>query len=506
LVAQLEEADPTVIERAVEAAAALPDPARCADMDAFGVELAPAPTAVAVEVAELRSHLAELDTRVSTGRWASGLMLARAAVEQAQGTNYVPLIAEAQLTYGRLLAHSGVGSSAGEALAHLQDALDEADRSGHHELVPIVATELVSLSIYTRPDPLRGRLWARRALAGLDRLERGSTSEGSTSEGSGHAVALGHTRARGMWALGNLERLDGENESAEQHLRAALELLDTYAPGHPDRGIMLNDLGNVLVARGARAAAREVYEQALAVSIESFGAAHPRVGNAHFNLARLAYERGELERAREQADLAFVIYAAAHGSEHRDVGAVEILRAGLELAAGHIEPARTHASTANTIYERELAPDNLDRAEPHEMLGNVAFTADELQPAILHYRAALAIKRRALPPGHIGLASTVTNLGLVYLTLGDLDAAVGELGQAVELLEAGEGVDPELLRANRRYLGDALLVRGKPGDHARAAVVLDAALLGCNIDPDTCAILAAMAAKAKPAANAKPQL
>jgi eukaryotic-like serine/threonine-protein kinase len=488
LVAQLQEADPTVIEHAVEAAAALPEPARCSDVDGSEGELPPPPSSVAIEVAELRSHLAELETRVSTGRWESGLVLARAAVEQAKGTDYAPLVAEAQVTYGRLLAHSGAASSADEALARLQDALDQADRSGHHELVPIAATELVSLSIYTKPDPVRGRLWARRALSGLDRLER---------RAGGRAGLLGHARARGIWALGNLERLDGDNEHAEQHLRAALELLVAHAPDHPDHGIMLNDLGNVLVARGDRDAAREVYAQALAESVESFGAGHPRVGNAHYNLARLAYEQGELERAREQADLAFVIYAAARGREHRDVGAVELLRAGLELAAGEVERARAHASKASAIYERQLAPDNLDRAEPHEMLGNVAFTAGQLEQALVHYRAALAIKRRALPPGHIGLASTVTNLGLVCLTMGDLDAAIIELGHAVELLEGGEGVDPELLRANRRYLGDALIMRAGPGDHARAAAVLEAALDGCPIDSQICTSLAELAAKAQ---------
>ncbi|KIG17511.1 Serine/threonine protein kinase [Enhygromyxa salina] len=507
LLGQLREADPTVIEHAVEAAAALPDPARCGDADLLDVELPPPPAAVAVEVAELRSHLAELDTRGSTGRWESGLVLAQAAVEQAKGTRYAPLIAEAHVTYGRLLAHSGVSSSADAALEQLQEALDEADRSGHHELVPIAATELVSLSIYTKPDPVRGRLWARRALAGLDRLEArvGSTERAPNGGGRalrtgqlgharargqlGHARArgkLGHARARGIWALGNLERLDGANEHAEQHLRAALELLDTHAPGHPDRGVMLNDLGNVLVARGDRAAARVIYEQALAASVQSFGEGHPRVANAHYNLARLAYEQGEHERARAQADLAYVIYAAARGAEHRDVGAIELLRAGLELAAGEVERARAHASKAKVIYERELGPSNPDRAEPHEMLGNVAFMADELDQAILHYRASLAIKRRALPPGHIGLTPTVTNLGLVYLNLGDLDQAIVELGQAVELLEAGEAVDPELLRANRGYLGDVLLMRGGPGDHARAAAVFEAALAGCSVDPQTC--------------------
>ncbi len=452
LVEQLGAADHAMVEHAVEAVAALPDPARCGSLDAHEATLAAVPVEHTVEVASLREELAKLDLRLATRSWESALPLARSAVERAEATGYGPVIAEAQLIHGRVLAQSTRPTD--EALARLQEALDQAERSGHHELIPSIAIELVSLSIYAKPDPIRGRLWARRALSGLDRLER--------ERGDAHVLV----RARGMWALGNLERLDGDYEQAVRHIRVALNLLDAHAPTHPDRGIMLNDLGNALAARGDEAGAQAAYERALVESLAAFGEGHPRVGNAHFNLARLAMGRGDWARAREQADRAFIIFAGAYGLDHRDVGSVELLRAGIELGDEHIDAARQRAARAQAIYDAVLAPDNLDRAEPHQMLGHVAFMAGEFEQARSSYRAALAIKRAALPDGHIELVSTLTNLGLVQIDLGEqaeaagkrevavaeYEAATADLEQALALLEASEGVDPEQLREGRAYL------------------------------------------------------
>jgi serine/threonine protein kinase/tetratricopeptide (TPR) repeat protein len=478
---ELRGGDPRVIERAVEATASLPEPGRCGDVDALlsGVE-AP-PESVASEVEQLRARLAKIDTLARTGGWQQGLALAEQTVEQARGTGYAPLVAEALLTHGQLLADAGEGD---EALTVLQDALDEAERSRHDLLVPRVAIELVSLSIYTRPDPVRGRVWARRAMASLGRLDE-----------------QGQLRARGIWSLGNLERLDGAYAQAEAHLREAIALLDEHAPDHPDRAIMLNDLGNALVAQGEVEAARETYAQARRESIEAFGPGHPRVGHAHYNLARLEFDQGELEAAREQLERAREIYVAALGPDHRDVGSVELLLAGIAVAEQRFDEAQGHASRANEIYAAELAEDNVDRAEPLLQLGHVAFARGELDEAIEHYRACLAILQAKLPPNHISTVDAHTNLGLVHLVRGEPEAAVPELEQVVEILEAGVGVDPEKLRMSRLYLGDALLARGGPGDASGAASSFEAALEGCESPAELCADLAQRAAEARAASE-----
>jgi serine/threonine protein kinase/tetratricopeptide (TPR) repeat protein len=481
LLEQLRAGDPTVIEHALEAAFALPEPARCGDVDALLSGLAAPPAEVADAVEQLRANLADLDALANTGRWRQGLPLAELAVEEARQSKYGPVLAEALLTHARLLAGSGAGERAVELL---QDALDEAERSGHDVLVPRIAIELVSLSIYARPDPIRGRVWARRVIASLD-----------------HVDERGYLRTRGIWSLANLDRLDGAYAQAEASLREAIALLDAHYAGHPERGIMLNDLGNAIAARGEVELARKTYAEALAASTASFGAAHPRVGNVYFNLARLEFAEGRLDEARVQLDHARRIYVDAHGPRHRDVGSVEMVLAAIDVASGQLEQAETHASLAEQIYALELAPDNVDRAEPRLLLGHIAFARKRYDEAAEDYRAGLSLQQAALPPGHISMAGTHTNLGLVQLLRGDADAAVAELERAVDLLEAGTGVDPATLCANRMYLGDALLARNAAGDARQAARRFTAALDGCEA-AELCADLQTRLATANSAAEA----
>jgi serine/threonine protein kinase/tetratricopeptide (TPR) repeat protein len=460
LLEQLRAGDNMVIEHALEATVALPDPDRCGDVDALLSDLAAPPSNVANEVEQLRVSLAELDALANTGRWRQGIPLAELAVEQARQTNYGPIVAEALLTHARLLAGAGAGEQAVELL---QNALDEAERSGHDGLVPRIAIELVSLSIYARPDPIRGRVWARRVIASLDHIDE-----------------HGYLRTRGIWSLANLDRLDGAYVPAEAALREAIALLDSHSGGHPDRGVMLNDLGNAIAARGEVELARETYTEALRDSTASFGAEHPRVANVYFNLARLEFAQSRFDEARTQLARARVIYVEAHGPRHRDVGSVEMLLAGIDVASGQLEQAEAHASLAEQIYAVELAADNVDRAEPRLLLGHIAFFSSRFDEAIEHYRAGLALQQAALPPGHIAMADTHTNLGLVQIERADGDAAVGELERAIDLLEAGTGVDPATLSLNRRYLGDALLLRNAAGDAHQAARLFTAALEGCE--------------------------
>jgi serine/threonine protein kinase/tetratricopeptide (TPR) repeat protein len=458
---QLAHADPTVIERAVEASAELPDPDRCADLDAMLADAEQPPDAIVEPIEALRSELAELDTMLATGRWTVGRTLAARAVERAERLGFGPAQAEAELRLALFEARLG---STDDALARLQNALDLAERHGHERLIPTIATALVHLSIYERPDPIRGRLWARRSLAALDRIDE-----------------QGIDRARGLWMLGNLDRIDGDPSSAEHHLRGALAIYDRAE--HPERGAVLNDIGNVLDARGDRAGAREVYYRARALIRDAFGEGHPRVGHVEYNLARLAIAEGRLDEARLALDTASAIYVRALGRDRREIGDVELARALVELQAGDLEAAGSHAEQAREVFDRTLGSDNVDRAEPHLTLGHIALSdpaENRAGQAVEHYRRGLAIQRAALPDGHVALATTSTNLGIALLQSGDPGNAVAELERATALFEAGVDVDAVDLRTARAMLGEALLGRGRPGDPVRAAGVLALARESCD--------------------------
>ena len=471
---QLADADPIVIERAVEASAELPDPERCADLDALLADVEQPPSSLAEPVDALRSELVELDTMLATGRWTAGRQLALTSVEHAKQLGFGPVEAEAQLRLALFDARLG---STDAALARLQDALDLADREGNDRLIPILATALVQLSIYDQPDPIRGRLWARRSLAALDRIDE-----------------QGIDRARGLWMLGNLDRIAGDPIAAERNLRAALAIYERSE--HPERGAVLNDIGNVLDARGDRTGAREVYYRARSLIREAFGEDHPRVGHVEFNLARLAMAEGRLDEAREHLDVASSIYLRTLGHERREQGDVELVRALVELQAGDLVAARNHAELAREILDRTLGSDNVDRAEPHLTLGHIALGAGQPLEAIEHYRRGLAIQRAALPDGHIALAATSANLGLALLESGDAETAIVELERATALFEAGVDVVAEL-RAARGMLGEALLTRMGPGDPARAAALLALARASCDRDTPALERLDLLASEAR---------
>jgi serine/threonine protein kinase len=454
LVEQLEQAEPSVVERAIEASATLPEPERCADLDALSSDAALPPASLAEAVELQRGELAELDALLATGRFAVGHTLAEQARARAEQLDFVPLHAEAELRLALFEARLGRTE---QALARLEQALDLADRSGHERLVPAITSALVHLSVYDRPDPQRGRSWARRSLATLD-----------------HLGEQGLERALALWMVGNLERIAGELGPAEQHLRAALAIYE--ADEHPERGAVLNDIANVLDARGDRAGAREVYLRARALVREAFGEGHPRLGHVEFNLARLASSDGRVDEARTHLDAAAAIYAQALGRERRELGDVELARAWIDLQAGQLGAARSHAELARDVLERTLAPDNVDRAEPHVMLGHVALAEDDPSAAVGHYRRALAQQRVALPEGHLALATSQTNLGYALLRAGQLDAAIAELADASARFEAGVDVDAADLRAARTMLAEALLDRTGPGDLQRATHVLAIAL------------------------------
>src|SRR5262245_5625833 len=101
-------ADASVVERAVDAVAALPSIARCADTAALLASVAPpADARVALAVEAVRRDLAAVAAREQVGRYDAGLAAADAAVAAADATGYRPLVAEAQLARGRLLVLSG---------------------------------------------------------------------------------------------------------------------------------------------------------------------------------------------------------------------------------------------------------------------------------------------------------------------------------------------------------------------------------------------------------------
>ncbi len=69
-------------------------------------------------------------------------------------------------------------------------------------------------------------------------------------------------------------------------------------PEHPDTATSLNNLACLLKDQGDLAAARPLYERALAIREKALGPEHPDTATSLNNLARLLQEQGDLAGAR----------------------------------------------------------------------------------------------------------------------------------------------------------------------------------------------------------------
>jgi len=103
LVDRLREADVTVAERAVRAAASLQAPDRCEDPDFYGADILPPPPNQAEAVAALRRTLADAKSLGDTGLVMRGKELAQGVVPDAIDVGYAPVVAQAHLLLAELL-------------------------------------------------------------------------------------------------------------------------------------------------------------------------------------------------------------------------------------------------------------------------------------------------------------------------------------------------------------------------------------------------------------------
>jgi tetratricopeptide (TPR) repeat protein len=91
--------------------------------------------------------------------------------------------------------------------------------------------------------------------------------------------------------------------------------------GHPDTAASLANLGLLLQEQGDLAAARPLFERALAIRETALGAGHPDTAASLANLGLLLQEQGDLPAARTLFERALAIRETALGAGHPDTAA-----------------------------------------------------------------------------------------------------------------------------------------------------------------------------------------
>ncbi|MCA9713781.1 MAG: tetratricopeptide repeat protein [Myxococcales bacterium] len=451
------EAGAAMVQRAVQAASALPGLEAC--LDEGRLRHRPTPPAgeeAREEVRRLRRELAKASTLQATGRYEQGLSLAEDVQGDADELGWAPLRAAAALRRGSLLDNLGKYES---AQAAVEEAYVLAARSGADEVCVDAALKRAWVVGYRRAQHSEGALWSALGEAQLDRAGVGADDVRRASLLNIQGVVAS--------AAGRLEEASGSYEEALEIRERAL------GSEHPDVADALNNLGNVAYTDGRYNEATRSYERALGIREKALGSEHPSVAMSLNNLGNVAHGEGRYADAAGYYGRALGIWEEALGREHPNVADTLNNLGEVAYGEGRYEDASGYYQRALGIREEALGSEHPSVADSLNSLGNVAYSEGRYEEATGYYERALGIREKALGSEHPDVAMSLNNLGSVAMAAGRYEEAAGDLERALGILEKALGRDHRMVAYLLTGLGAA---RVHQEQHASARELLERAL------------------------------
>jgi len=430
------------LEHAARAAHELPSLAPCEDLEVLSSPRPPPPDEAAANRAEeVRSRVAELDTKLRAGRYEEAAALAADLPDAEWG----PIVLDVTLARARVALSLGRWREAYEAsVAAARAALGARDADGF----TLAATTLVDVAGVRLSRPAEGEVWAELAqgsvadrerrdlrvplLVARARLESALGRREAALELAAEAVAMAEDE--GGLALvaplsaaadirGKMRDYVGAVPTAERLDELLRERLGTQ---HPERIAARVRLAGVLHGAQRRGDARQVIEAAREDAL-TLPEDHPTRARALTRYADILAQGGEPERALEEYDVALEATRASYGEEHTEVARVLLNRAGSYARLGRIDEA------------------------------------------IAEWRRALELRVRLLGEGHPDLAIILQNIGSVEVERGNAAAALGDLARAHDIRH--ESPASAQARADVDYwYGRALYESGEDREQGREMV------------------------------------
>ncbi|MCG8422367.1 MAG: serine/threonine-protein kinase [Proteobacteria bacterium] len=401
LISGLVRADNLMVERSLQAVAALPRSGACRDgaAPALGIPVPGDPT-IASRVTEIRDRIAEARVLALSGRIGEGVELAQAQRTAAGALDYSPLDAEVTFAMASILAERDQPGDAIRAEKMMLTAVDMADSSRHDELAADIWLALVDLARRPNNETADGHRWVRRAMAASKRLPDS-----------------GERRGRALSLLGSLYFRDGDLAEAERQQRSGLAVAEESG-SHP---LVIADLwhalANTLAAVPHRDEARDAFERALAIYRSELGEQHPRITVFSYNYARFLRQGGDLEEARQLVEQVRASWIDLRGPSHPDVADTHIVSGNIERALGRLDRATEHALQARDIYQRSFEPTHPNRALPENLLAYIAFERRQYDDMLRAYQRVLAIRLATMGEEHVHTAITRSNIGEALVAL-----------------------------------------------------------------------------------------
>jgi tetratricopeptide (TPR) repeat protein len=218
-------------------------------------------------------------------------------------------------------------------------------------------------------------------------------------------------------------------------------------PEHPSTAESLNNLAGLLQNQGDVVGARPLYERALAIKEKALGPEHPSTATSLNNLAGLLYNQGDLAGARPLYERALASYEKALGPEHPST-ALYLNNLGSMLSAqGDLVRAQPLHERALAIREKALGPEHPDVANSFNNLARLLYDQGDLAGARPLCERALAICEKALGPEHPTTATNLGNLARLFYDQGDLEGARPLFERALAIREKALGpAHPDTIR------------------------------------------------------------
>ena len=444
LVAELEHATATTVQRSIPAVASLAPISDCVDEQLLRRQPAP-PTDDRDTIREARAGLSHAHALALAGNPIEALALATRVRERAAHLAWPPLWAAARAEEGDLLEQTGALPAAETASA---EAYFAAGHAGAWLTAADSATDLIHLVGYRLARPAEARTWAEHSRLAI-----------------AHAGDPGQLReATRLNALANAHWAAGTFADALPLYQRALALREsTLGPAHPDVATCLDNLASVELDAGNYAAAKTRLVRAAELRERTLGKDHPLYAASLMNLANAHVATGDYPQALARFEQSLNIREQALGPDHVDVAATLGNLAALHRMTGAYPQARAEHERALAIQRRALGDDHPDLSRNLGGLAALHHTEGDHAAAQKLYERVVAIEEKALGPDHPTLARDLANLAIVRQAQGALADALALHTRALTIFERALGPDHPDVAISLSDLADLHLARHDPG-------------------------------------------
>jgi serine/threonine-protein kinase len=429
-----EKPDPEVVDRAVQAAAALPPVTVCADAEALTARVRPPEDpAVRARVADLWPRVDRLEALYVAGKYRDGAAFGEPLLAEIGALPYAPLRAQAQFAQSRL--RDGLGEyEAAKAL--LRQAATSASE-GHDDVLGVTA-------------------WARLLFIATERQRRYEEAAVIRALGPTALVRVHDPRAEAAWLNAEallLYRTNKLEEALVVHQRALSLREQALGPDHLEVAISLNNLGILFNDMARPREARDVLARAAAIREKILGPDHPETALTLNNLGIALSFMGDTAGAFAAFTRALAADERALGPEHPDLLMPLAGLGDLATLSGDFDGARARYERALRIGEKTFGPEHERVAALRAGLGDIEMRAGRTA-------VARALLERAVGELVHTEGPDTPNLSLPLLCLGKLEVAGSRLDAGLPLLERAVALRGQLGEAELP-LADALWSSGK---------------------------------------------